>query len=47
MVWRRDEKGIFALMNYFLPLKGVASMHCSANVGAEVMLLYSLVYQAR
>lgn len=29
------KKGIFALMNYFLPLKGVASMHCSANVGAE------------
>lgn len=23
------------MMNYFLPLKGVASMHCSANVGEE------------
>jgi phosphoenolpyruvate carboxykinase (ATP) len=29
------KKGIFALMNYYLPLKGIASMHCSANVGAE------------
>jgi len=29
------KKGMFAMMNYFLPLKGVASMHCSANVGEE------------
>jgi len=29
------KKGIFALMNYYLPLKGIASMHCSANVGVE------------
>ena len=29
------KKGIFALMNYYLPLKGIASMHCSANVGEE------------
>jgi phosphoenolpyruvate carboxykinase (ATP) len=29
------KKGIFALMNYYLPLKGMASMHCSANVGKE------------
>lgn len=29
------KKGMFAMMNYFLPLKGIASMHCSANVGAE------------
>jgi phosphoenolpyruvate carboxykinase (ATP) len=29
------KKGIFALMNYYLPLKGIASMHCSANVGAD------------
>ena len=29
------KKGIFALMNYYLPLRGIASMHCSANVGAE------------
>ncbi len=27
------KKGIFAMMNYFLPLKGIAAMHCSANVG--------------
>jgi phosphoenolpyruvate carboxykinase (ATP) len=27
------KKGIFSIMNYYLPLKGVASMHCSANVG--------------
>jgi len=27
------KKGIFAMMNYFLPLSGVAAMHCSANVG--------------
>jgi phosphoenolpyruvate carboxykinase (ATP) len=25
------KKGIFALMNYYLPLKGIASMHCSAR----------------
>ena len=24
-------KGMFSMMNYFLPLKGMASMHCSAN----------------
>ena len=29
------KKGIFAMMNYYLPLKGMASMHCSANVGAN------------
>jgi phosphoenolpyruvate carboxykinase (ATP) len=27
------KKGIFSVMNYYLPLRGVASMHCSANVG--------------
>jgi phosphoenolpyruvate carboxykinase (ATP) len=27
------KKGIFTVMNYFLPLKGIASMHCSANMG--------------
>ena len=31
MVRRRDEKGMFSMMNYYLPLKGIASMHCSAN----------------
>lgn len=29
------KKGMFAMMNYFLPLKGIASMHCSANVGED------------
>lgn len=29
------KKGIFALMNYYLPLRGIASMHCSANVGED------------
>lgn len=29
------KKGIFAMMNYYLPLNGMASMHCSANVGKE------------
>ncbi|MCB0380455.1 MAG: phosphoenolpyruvate carboxykinase (ATP) [Flavobacteriales bacterium] len=28
------KKGMFSMMNYYLPLKGIASMHCSANVGA-------------
>jgi phosphoenolpyruvate carboxykinase (ATP) len=27
------KKGMFSMMNYYLPLKGMASMHCSANVG--------------
>ena len=27
------KKGIFSMMNYFLPLNGVASLHCSANQG--------------
>ncbi|GHV63849.1 phosphoenolpyruvate carboxykinase [ATP] [Bacteroidia bacterium] len=27
------KKGMFSYMNYLLPLKGMASMHCSANVG--------------
>ncbi len=25
------KKGMFSMMNYFLPLQGIASMHCSAN----------------
>ena len=29
------KKGMFSCMNYWLPLKGIASMHCSANVGKE------------
>ncbi len=27
------KKGMFSIMNYLLPLRGIASMHCSANVG--------------
>jgi len=29
------KKGMFAMMNYYLPLRGIASMHCSANVGKD------------
>jgi len=29
------KKGIFSVMNYYLPLKGIAAMHCSANVGTK------------
>jgi phosphoenolpyruvate carboxykinase (ATP) len=29
------KKGMFSMMNYFLPLKGIASMHCSANTDME------------
>lgn len=29
------KKGMFSMMNYYLPLKGIASMHCSANVGEK------------
>ncbi|HPF65820.1 phosphoenolpyruvate carboxykinase (ATP), partial [Lentimicrobium sp.] len=29
------KKGIFTMMNYYLPLKGIAAMHCSANMGKE------------
>ena len=25
------KKGMFSMMNYFMPLRGIASMHCSAN----------------
>lgn len=28
------KKGIFTMMNYFLPLKGIGAFHCSANEGA-------------
>lgn len=38
------KKGIFAMMNYYLPLKGIASMHCSANMGEkkDVALFFGL-----
>ena len=29
------KKGMFSMMNYFLPLKGIAAMHCSANCDME------------
>ncbi len=29
------KKGFFSIMNYYLPLKGIASMHCSANMGEK------------
>ena len=29
------KKGMFSYMNYLLPLKGIASMHCSANTDKE------------
>ncbi|ODP99595.1 phosphoenolpyruvate carboxykinase (ATP) [Salinivibrio sp. SS3] len=29
------KKGMFAMMNYFLPLQDIASMHCSANMGKD------------
>jgi len=29
------KKGMFSMMNYLLPLKGIASMHCSANVAKD------------
>ena len=38
------KKGIFSMMNYYLPLRGMASMHCSANVGekGDVALFFGL-----
>lgn len=29
------KKGIFSMLNYFLPLKGIGSFHCSANQGKK------------
>lgn len=38
------KKGIFGVMNYLMPLKGVLPMHCSANVGkdGDVSILFGL-----
>lgn len=38
------KKGMFALMNYLLPQRGIASMHCSANVGksGDVAVFFGL-----
>jgi len=30
-----NKKGIFSIMNYFLPLKGIGAFHCSANMGKD------------
>jgi phosphoenolpyruvate carboxykinase (ATP) len=30
-----NKKSIFTVLNYLLPLQGVLSMHCSANIGAQ------------
>ncbi len=29
------KKGMFSMMNYFNPLRGIASMHCSANTNMK------------
>lgn len=38
------KKGFFSIMNYLLPLKGIAAMHCSANVGktGDVAIFFGL-----
>ncbi len=38
------KKGLFSMMNYYLPLKGMASMHCSANKGkaGDVAVFFGL-----
>lgn len=38
------KKGIFSVMNYYLPLRGITSMHCSANVGrkGDVAIFFGL-----
>ncbi|HBF07733.1 MAG TPA: phosphoenolpyruvate carboxykinase (ATP), partial [Gammaproteobacteria bacterium] len=38
------KKGMFSVMNYLLPQKGIASMHCSANVGddGDVAIFFGL-----
>ncbi|WP_294600706.1 phosphoenolpyruvate carboxykinase (ATP) [uncultured Rikenella sp.] len=38
------KKGIFSMMNYLLPLRGIAAMHCSANKGkaGDVAIFFGL-----
>ena len=40
------KKGMFSMMNYFLPLQNIASMHCSANVGEAGDVAVFLAYRA-
>ena len=39
------KKGIFSMMNYWLPLEGKLSMHCSANIGkdGDTALFFGLI----
>ena len=39
------KKGMFSMMNYYLPLKGIAAMHCSANTdldGKDTAIFFGL-----
>jgi phosphoenolpyruvate carboxykinase (ATP) len=38
------KKGLFAMMNYYLPLNNIAAMHCSSNVGekGDVAIFFGL-----
>ncbi len=38
------KKSVFTIMNYLMPLRGVMSMHCSANIGknSDVALFFGL-----
>ena len=38
------KKGIFSMMNYWLPLQNIMTMHCSANIGKnkDVALFFGL-----
>ena len=39
------KKGMFSMMNYYLPLRGIASMHCSANTdmnGEDTAIFFGL-----
>lgn len=38
------KKGVFSVMNFYLPMKGIAAMHCSANIGddGDVAIFFGL-----